>query len=131
MTAYWDSSALILALTEQSVRERLANEGGITRMHSLSEIFSTLTGGRLGVRIDADEATLMIKGLMKKLRVVDLEPRAVIEALEKAKQRGVRGGRVHDYLHAVTAVQNSCDRIYTLNFSDFKNLFESLAIIAP
>lgn len=131
MTAYWDSSALIIALSEKSVRKRLTREGGITRLHSISEIFSTLTGGRLGLRIEANDAIEMIRGLLKHLQLVDLDDKEVLAALAEAKSKGVRGGRVHDYIHAATAAKVPCQRIYTLNLRDFENLFSSLEIIEP
>jgi len=131
MKAYWDSSALILALSERSVRERLTRDGGMTRLHSLSEIFSTLTGGRLGIRVEADEATQMIKGLMQNLEIKDLESDETLEALSEAKAKGVRGGRVYDYLHAATSMKFGCEKIYTLNLRDFDGLFDSLEIVEP
>ena len=56
---------------------------------------------------------------------------ALIEALAQAKEKGVRGGRVYDYIHASVAVNASCRRVYTLNQRDFEGLFDSLEIIGP
>jgi predicted nucleic acid-binding protein len=131
MTAYWDSSALIAALHEDSVRDRLKREGGVTRTHALAEVFSTLTGGRLGVRFDTDQVAAMVRHLASQLRVVELETEQCLAAFDEARVKGVRGGRVYDYLHASAAIHHSCTKVYTLNLSDFSGLFDDLDIEAP
>ena len=131
MKAYWDSSALIEALGGGVVRARLVSEGGVTRQHAFAEVFSTLTGGRLGLRVDADRAAEMVRVLGSHLEIVEIGMECFTQALREAKARGVRGGRVYDYLHAVTAAENSCDVIYTLNLSDFEGLFEEMVVEEP
>jgi hypothetical protein len=49
MKAYWDSSAVIEACNSPVLRARLHRERGLTRTHTLAEVFSTLTGARLVV----------------------------------------------------------------------------------
>ena len=83
MKNYWDSSALIESTVELALRRRLQDEGGFTRPHALSEMFS---------------------------------------AFKKAKRLGVRGGRVHDFLHAVAAEKAGADKIITLDENDFNDL---------
>lgn len=131
MTAYWDSSALIAALQEKPIRDRLESEGGVTRMHALAEVFSTLTGGRLGVRFDTDQVAAMIRQLASQLAVVELEADQCLAAFDAAKKKGVRGGRIYDYLHASAAIHHSCTTVCTLNLSDFADLFDGLTIEAP
>ena len=131
MAAYWDSSALIAALHERPVRERLNSEGGMTRNHALAEVFSTLTGGRLGIRFDTDQVAAMIRQLVSQLSVVELETGQCLKAFDEAREKGVRGGRVYDYLHASAAIHFSCEKVYTLNLSDFADLFHDLKIEAP
>ena len=99
MKAYWDSSALVEATGDIRLRARLRSERGITRTHSLAEIFSALTGGNLNIRMDADGAAQVVDNLTADLDFIDLKPDEVTRALKEAKQRGVRGGRVHDFLH--------------------------------
>ena len=49
MKRYWDSSALLDVLENDRI-EALANETDQwTRPHSLAEMYSTLTGGRISV----------------------------------------------------------------------------------
>jgi len=131
MKVYWDSSALIEALTDREVGRRLRHEGGVTRTHSICEIFSILTGGRLRMRLDGNEVSEMIEQLCRELEVVDLSADEMLQAMAQAKKKGVRGGRVYDYIHATVAYTFSCERVYTLNLRDFEGLYDSLEIVEP
>jgi len=42
--------------------------------------------------------------------------------LENAKRLGVRGARVHDFLHAVAAGKAGATKIFTLDKNDFDDL---------
>ena len=86
---YWDSSALIAAAIDPSVREKLASsERSITRTHALAEIFSTVTGGRLGFRLGADDATSLLTDLSHHLAFVDLSPEETLETLANSGEAG-------------------------------------------
>jgi len=97
----------------------------------MCEIFSILTGGRLGMRVDGNTAAKMIDRLCLELKIIDLSSEEMLEALSKAKDRGVHGGRVYDYIHAAVADVSSCERVYTLNVRDFEGLFDALMIMEP
>jgi predicted nucleic acid-binding protein len=120
--AYWDSSALIEACSSQALRTRLHREGGLTRTHTLAEIFSTLTGGNLAYRLDADAAAQTVASLAADLDFHDLTSMEVLKALKEARKKGVRGGRVHDYLHAVAAQKSGATKLLTLDKNDFNDL---------
>jgi predicted nucleic acid-binding protein len=122
MSAYWDSSAVIAAWVEPDLRLRLHRERGITRTHTLAEIFSAITGGNLTIRQDAEQAAATVENLALDLDFVDLEAAQVLEALKSARVRGVRGGRVHDYLHAVAAERSQATTIITVDRNDFEGL---------
>jgi predicted nucleic acid-binding protein len=53
---------------------------------------------------------------------VDLDAAQVLEALKSARAKGVRGGRVHDYLHAVAAEKHQATKIVTVDRNDFDGL---------
>ena len=72
MRLYWDSSALIEACQSVVLRAELHGEGGMTRTHTLAEAFSTLTGGNLAFRLDADAAAQLIASLASDLAFRDL-----------------------------------------------------------
>jgi len=46
---YWDSSALVDAVEDNRIEALALEKDQYTRPHTLSEVFSTLTGGRFGV----------------------------------------------------------------------------------
>jgi len=122
MNVYWDSSAVVEACNNPTLRARLHREHGVTRTHTLAEVFSTLTGGNLAFRLDADEAARTVAGLAADLEFLDLNAVDVLKALKEARKKGVRGGRIHDYLHAVAAQKSGAKKLLTLDKNDFNNL---------
>jgi predicted nucleic acid-binding protein len=128
MKAYWDSSAIIESWTDAELRLRLRQERGWTRPHSLCEAFSSFTGGNLSIRMDADDAAEVISNLATDLDFVDLTAPEVLDALKEARKRGVRGGRVHDFMHAVAAKKSGADAVLTLDENDFDELVFGLKI---
>ena len=122
MKDYWDSSAVIEACNSLTLRVRLHRERGLTRTHTLAEVFSTLTGGNLAFRLDADEAAKTVAHLASDLDFQDLAATEVLKALKEARKRGVRGGRIHDYLHAVAAEKSGARKLLTLDKNDFSGL---------
>jgi len=90
---YWDSSALVEALHDETLRTRMERPGNLTRTHALAEVFSTLTGGRLGIRYSPAEAAEMIASLAEDLEIVELSMEQTFHALSSAHKKGFRGGR--------------------------------------
>ena len=122
MKDYWDSSAVIAACNSLALRARLHRERGFTRTHTLAEVFSTLTGGQLAFRLGADEAAKTVANLASDLDFQDLAATDVLKALKEARKKGVRGGRIHDYLHAVAAEKSGARKLLTLDKNDFNDL---------
>ena len=50
--------------------------------------------------------------------------------LVQTHKRGVRGGAIHDFLHAYAAELHGCNRIVTNNVSDFEQVTE-LEVVSP
>jgi len=131
MTPYWDSSALIEAVQNLGVRKALRRSGGFTRPHAFAEVFSTLTGGRLGFRCPANDASKITGELASDLKTVELDGKETLAALATAQKHGVRGGQIHDFLHAVAAQKAGAGTLYTLNPGDFQSLRLPIRIKAP
>ena len=108
---------------DMSVRQRLQGPNQFSRKHALAEVFSTLTGSRLGFRVDPADAAEIVKELADTLTFVELSVAERVDALRTARKFGVRGGRVHDFLHAVAAMKAGCELLRTLNTGDFEGLF--------
>lgn len=129
MIRYVDSSVLVASLLPGALHfsdcDLLVGEADSlwTMPHSLNEVFSTLTGGRLGGRVDAAVAARLIaESLIPALNFVELTALEIVEALVKARSHGVRGGATYDYMHLVAARKVAATVIFTLNGSDFKAL---------
>jgi len=131
MKAYWDSSALVEAVQNLGVRKALRKVSGFTRPHALAEVFSTLTGGRLGYRCQPDDAAKIGRELASDLKFVELDEQETLHALATSRKHGVRGGQIHDYLHAIAARKAGALTIYTFNTGDFGSLGLPLTIAPP
>src|SRR5260221_2794753 len=113
MKRYWDSSALVDALSDPCI-ESLAKEADqFTRPHSLLEVFSTLIGRRLGFRVRPSDAAQSIRELTSSITFVNLGTVEILEALDQAERLGVRGGNIHDLLHACAAKKAGVDVLLT------------------
>jgi predicted nucleic acid-binding protein len=120
MILYWDSSSLIAALIAGHQPK------GLTRTHTLAEVFSTLTGKGIETaagrqRLYPDDAAALLSNLPR-LKFVDLTPGEALKALESAETHGVRGGLVHDWLHVQAAHKAEADLILTENTQHFRTL---------
>jgi predicted nucleic acid-binding protein len=128
MSALLDSSVLVAALASDELKHaeclaRLLTGGNCIYSHALLESFSTLTGGKLGVRVTADFAVRMLsETVLPRVTVIELSSSEIIAALGIAQSRGVRGGCVYDYMHLVAAKKANASVIHTLKMDDFLHL---------
>ena len=91
--------------------------------HAFLETFSTLTGGRLGMKVDADlAAQLLNETVLPRVQVIELGSAELLAALRQARKQGVRGGGVYDYMHLIAARKSKVDFLYTINLRDFHHL---------
>jgi predicted nucleic acid-binding protein len=128
MRIYWDSSALLWFFA----RRRLTEIKGITRTHSLAEVFSALTGR--GIILQMEDGTLhqrkyspliaaaIVEQIYRQLEFVDLPPEGLVRALSAAHALGVQGGRVHDYLHVKAAEAAGAQELWTADENDLSGL---------
>ena len=127
MTTAIDTSVIIGALDgadpdHAACRALVLSSRCVVWSHALTETFSTLTGGRLGLRLaPTDAATLLREQLTPRLRVVTLSEKELLRAYDESMHRGVRGGAIYDYLHLVAARAAGAQRFCTLDVSDFRS----------
>ena len=128
MSVLLDSSVLVAALAPDEDRHEaclalLMQGGNVVYAHAFLETFSTLTGGRLGVKVDADlAAQLLSETVLPRVQVIELGIAELLAALRLARKQGVRGGGVYDYMHLVAARKAKAEILYTINLSDFQHL---------
>jgi predicted nucleic acid-binding protein len=120
-TTYWDSSALIEACTFADLRRRLSVERGLTRRHALAETFSTLTG-KAHLKVSANTAAALLESLTQHLEFVELSTDDYLQAAKAAESAGIRGGAIHDWLHARAAIKAEARKFLTLDANDFSRL---------
>src|SRR5262249_51925683 len=106
-----------------------SKEKAFTRAHALAESFSALTGNP-EIRLDADMAARTLEQLLPELEFVDLSAAEIIAALKKARRKGVRGGHVHDLLHAAAADKSGAEELLTLDANDFAGLADKSRVVA-
>ena len=130
MKAYWDSSALVLALHDAAVRSQIKPGSSVTRPHALAEVFSTLTKG-VNFRYSPKDAANMLKDLADELEFTELSAADALTAIQSASDNGVRGARIHDLMHAVAAIKSKAAVLLTLDESGFNSLKLDLKIQTP
>jgi hypothetical protein len=81
---YWDSSALVDALEDSRIEALALEQEQFTRTHTLAEVFSTITGGRLGYKYHREDAAALIAELTASMNFVELDAKEVQAALDIA-----------------------------------------------
>lgn len=121
-----DCSVIIAALDgvdpdHAACRSLILSEQIFVFTHALSETFSTLTGGRLAIRLSATAAARLLReNVAPRLSSVQLTESELLKAFEDSTRRGIRGGAIYDYLHLVAARKAGAGKLYTLNVTDFR-----------
>lgn len=122
-----DTSVLVAALdggdpAHEACRKLLLAGKTHAFSHALSETFCTLTGGRLAIRISAEDAAKILRQqLTPRLRFIHLSETDLLDAFDESQRRGIRGAAIYDYLHLVAARKAGASKFYTLNLDDFKS----------
>ena len=130
MKTYWDSSALIEALHDQGLRANLTANGHGSRIHSLTEVFSTLTKG-VNYRYSPGDAAKMISDLTRDLDLVELTKEETLSAIKAAESLGVRGARIHDLMHATAARKYQAGLLMTLDQAGFQGIGSGMKVENP
>jgi len=132
MTRYWDSSALLDVLGDSRIEALSKEKDQWTRPHTLAEMYSTLTGSRLGFSYHPADAAAIIREITASMNFVELSPGEIQAALDSdGQKRGVRGGNVHDFLHAVAARKAKVETLLTDNLTDYANLADGFSVTPP
>lgn len=96
--------------------------------HSIAECFSTLTGGRGGLRLTPHDAIEVIHSMINdRVHLVALSLADYETALAAAKETGARGGAIYDVLLLTCARKAQAERILTLNRRHFVAFAPDLA----
>ena len=97
-------------------------------MHSLAEVYATLTGLRATApRTTGDHALLFIGNIRERLTLVGLDEQEYIAMLEAAATAGLSGGAIYDAILSHCALKAGAATIYTWNTKDFLRLPAAIA----
>ncbi|MBI3849894.1 MAG: PIN domain-containing protein [Verrucomicrobia bacterium] len=137
MKDFFDSSILVAALCEDESHHAACSaalnraRGGCYSLHSLAEIYNTLTG-KLGIP-PADARQAIDKSIVELLDPVTLSLSDYLKAIQSAVPIGSRGAAIYDLLLLASARKAGAERIYTLNLRHFHFLAPDLKpiIVSP
>ena len=106
---------------ERAVESLAESRDGFTCNHALSEVFATLTGGRLNLQLSPVEASDVIENnIVSRLAIVDLTVADYRKAIADCEAVGARGGGIFDMLHLQAARRGKAQRILTINVRHFQ-----------
>jgi len=125
---FLDTSILLASLDPDEPQhvacDRLLSAGGHQAYtHALAEVFSVLTGGRLGRRVAPGvAASLVQQSILPYVQLLSLTEKDHIAALLASEARDVCGGAIYDWLHLCAARKARAEVFMTLNLLDFQAL---------
>jgi len=138
MNVFFDTSVLVAASVDEHphhsqayaavIHALEAKQKAYVGLHSLAEIYAVLT--RLPVQPaihPAEAARIVEENVLPHCEPIALELADYQAALAAVASGGWRGGRIYDALLLRCAEKKNCQRIYTLNFGEFRLLAPHLA----
>ncbi len=141
MKTFGDTSAAMNAVVATKVWERLNTGEHFARLHLFAEFFATMTGRGIRVKDQAGnparlvltpmDAAHWLREFAMKVKLVELTDAETLDALDRAAQNRVQGGRVYDYGHALAAEKAEADVLLTRNTNDFIGLADKARIEWP
>jgi predicted nucleic acid-binding protein len=144
MKVFFDTNVLVAAIVPPHEHHAQAlpalqrviggKDHGFMSLHSIAEVFATLTRMRLQPRIYHSQAERLIaQNMLPNFELLALTKRDYLAALKLVATEGWSGPKIYDALLVGCAVRAGVDRIYTFNLSDFRQLAPELdnKICAP
>lgn len=98
-------------------------------LHSLAEVYATLTGMPAPRRASGDQALLFIGNIRERFTLVALNEREYSQMLETTAAADLRGGAIYDAILGHCALKAAAKTIYTWNSKDFLRLPEPIAAL--
>lgn len=102
--------------------------------HGLAEIYSILTRAPFLPRVSpADAWEIIERNVVERFEIEPLTSQHNLKVVRECASIGWPGGRVYDAIHVHAARKAQCERIYTFNVQDFRQLAPDLVdrIMAP
>lgn len=138
MIVLLDTSVLVAAFYEVhphhaaslSLLKSCRGDRAFMAAHSVAEVYSRLTGGPRGLRVNGDNARLYLDSLRGALSRVALTAEEYEQAISEAADRNLAGAVIYDLLIARCARKAGANVLYTWNVRDFARLGPEMAGMA-
>lgn len=134
MKRFFDSSVLIPVFyadhPEHASSTKLflaAGQEDFCALHTLGEVYATLTGLPLRPRISGPEGIAIVKQIRERLTPVTLDVQEYTKALDSASSGAIVGAAAYDALIAHCALKAKADVLLTWNLRDFTRLGPAVA----
>jgi predicted nucleic acid-binding protein len=132
---FFDTSVLVPALLDEhphhaaslSALLRANKKNACCAVHSLAEVYSTLTHLPRTHRVSGDQAMLFLGDLVERLTLITLDALEYWSAISDAAAQNISGGTIYDALLARCALKSRVDILYTWNVGDFERLGTEVA----
>jgi predicted nucleic acid-binding protein len=130
---FFDTTVLVAA-SEQShphymrarsalLRVAAGHDEGFMSLHSIAELFATLTRLPVRPRIHPSEAARIVtENILPHFELISIAKEDYLEALSTMASGGWLGAKIYDVLLLRCAATCPVDRIYTFNLEEFKQL---------
>jgi predicted nucleic acid-binding protein len=102
-------------------------DSSVCALHTLAELFSSLTALPLRPRISPDQAVLFIQEVRDRLSLVALNSDDYFTIIQDVAARGLTSGKVYDALLLACAAKSEAQVIYTWNLKHFRAFAPHLA----
>lgn len=106
---------------------------GAISMHSMAELYSTLTSAPLRPKIQPVEAQQLIsRNIIGHFEMIAITKQMYQNAIKICTDSALVSGAIYDALILECARKSDADRIYTFNMRDFRRIAPDLAVrISP
>jgi len=123
-----DSSVLIPVFLDEHIHhqpslavfEKAEKQIAACAVHSLAEVYATLTRMPGPQRASVDQALLILDNIRDRFAMVALDPEEYCSAIADAAAAGIVGGTIYDALIARCALKVRATTIYTWNVEHFR-----------
>lgn len=127
MKAFFDTSVMVAAFWgdhadhDASLRVFVeANrETGACGIHSLAEVYATMTALPIRPILASEQAFLFVQQIVERITTITLDQAEYMDAMRELSDRGMAGGRVYDALLLACARKSRAETIYTWNVKHF------------
>ena len=135
MKAFLDTSVLVATFYADHEHHRpsldlflrFGKKNACCGVHSLAEVYATLTSMPPPRRVSGEQALLFLGDIRDKLTLVALDEQEYFQTVETAGATGLAGGAIYDAILGHCALKANAAGIYTWNAKDFLRLPPAIA----